>query len=307
MCDSEAELASARAAGSAGTIFAVSGAASVPPGDVMRAASGPLWYQLYMGPDLDEVGQLLESVSASGYRVLCVTIDSAVSPARDRDYYNRLTIPLRLSPRLVMAGLSRPAWSKDFVLGKVGRGAGFTAAMTAYWQFAKTITSLRSVTIADVRWLRDRWDGPLVVKGVMRHEEVPQMIEIGVDGIVVSNHGGRNLDTARGTLDILPEVVRAADGRAEIFVDGGVRRGVDVVKALALGAQACLIGRPYMYGLAAGGQSGVSRVLEILRLELEKAMGLAGCATVADIDRSIAYVEATDREPRSLPHQAPVD
>lgn len=294
MCDSEAELASVRAAGRAGTVFAVSGAASYSPDEIMKASSGPLWYQLYMRGDLAEADTLLKSVADSGYRVLCVTIDSAILPKRDRDYYNKLTVPLALSPQLLLAGLSRPAWSKDFVFGKVGRGSGFKKAKAAYWQFATTIMQLRSVTFDDIRWLREKWDGPLVIKGLMRGDEVPELIEIGVDGIVVSNHGGRNLDTVRGTLDILPEVVSAADGRAEIFIDGGVRRGVDVVKAVALGARACLIGRPYMYGLAAAGEAGVHRILEILRLELERTMGLAGCATIADVDRSIAMIEGVD-------------
>jgi isopentenyl diphosphate isomerase/L-lactate dehydrogenase-like FMN-dependent dehydrogenase len=297
MCNSEAELASARAAGRAGTIFAVSGAASCTPAEIMDAASGPLWYQLYMAPDLGEVQDLLTSVASSGYRVLCVTVDNAVDGARNRDWYNRMSVPLEPSPQLLWAGLSRPAWSKDFVLGKVGRGRGFKAAKLAYWQLATTISNLRSVTLDDIRWLRERWDGPLVVKGVMRGEEVPELIEIGVDGVVVSNHGGRNLDGARPTLDILPEVVAAADGRIEVFLDGGVRRGSDVLKALGLGARACLVGRPYLYGLAAGGEDGVHRVLEILRLELEKAMALAGCPTVESIDDSIVHVDGSAGPP----------
>jgi isopentenyl diphosphate isomerase/L-lactate dehydrogenase-like FMN-dependent dehydrogenase len=294
MCDSGADVAVARAAGRAETVFAVSSASSSPPDDIARAASGPLWYQLFPDPDVGQLEIRLRHASELGYRVLCVTVDCAVAPARDRDYYNRLTVPLQLSPRLIIAGLSRPGWSKDFVLGEMSRGSGIAETYWAYRNLASTIASLEPVTFDDLRWLRDRWDGPLVIKGVMRHEEVPAMIDIGVDGILVSNHGGRNLDTLRGALDVLPEVVRAADGRVEVFLDGGVRRGVDVVKAIALGARAVLIGRPYMYGLAAGGEQGVYRVLEILRLELERAMALAGCATVADIDRSIAHID--DRE-----------
>jgi isopentenyl diphosphate isomerase/L-lactate dehydrogenase-like FMN-dependent dehydrogenase len=299
MCDSEADVAVARAAGRAETVFAISSASSSTPDEIMRAASGPLWYQLFPDPNPKQLEIRLRHATDLGYRVLCVTVDCAVAPARDRDYYNRLTVPLQLSPRLIVAGLSRPAWSKDFLLGEMGRGIAKT--MWAYRNLASTIASLEPVTFDDLRWLREHWDGPLVVKGVMRHEEVPAMIDIGVDGILVSNHGGRNLDTGRGALDILPEVVQAANGRVEVFVDGGVRRGVDVIKAIALGARAVLIGRPYMYGLAAGGEQGVYRVLEILRLDLERAMALAGCAAVADIDRSIAHIDDVDRGPELSP------
>jgi L-lactate dehydrogenase (cytochrome) len=147
------------------------------------------------------------------------------------------------------------------------------------------VTQLTSVTARDVEWIRERWKGRLVLKGVMRGDECGHMLELGVDGIIVSNHGGRSLDGVRPTIEILPEVVHAVAGRVPVLVDGGVRRGSDVVKALALGATACLVGRPYMFGLAVAGEAGVLRVLEIFAAEIEQTMGLLGCATVADIDR----------------------
>jgi isopentenyl diphosphate isomerase/L-lactate dehydrogenase-like FMN-dependent dehydrogenase len=295
LADSEGELAVARAAGLAGTIFAVSGSASYTVEEVAAAATGPLWYQLVLSPDKDAAEALVGRVEKAGYSALILTIDTPVTPKRERDYRNHLTVPLQMSPRLLLTGLSNPAWAKDFVLGKVGtRGASplkITGVRTAYWNFARSIHNLRSITFDDIRWFRERWKGKLVVKGVLRGDEVPQMVDLGVDAIIVSNHGGRNLDTVRATIDVLPEVVKAAAGRAEVYMDGGVRRGTDVVKAIALGARACLIGRPYLFGLAVGGEAGVSRVLEIFRTEIEHTMAMSGCATVADIDRSLVTTE----------------
>jgi isopentenyl diphosphate isomerase/L-lactate dehydrogenase-like FMN-dependent dehydrogenase len=290
MANSEAELAIARAAGRAGTVFAVSGSASYPLEAIATAASGPLWYQPPISKDRTVPETLLARVEEAGCRVLCVLIDTAVNPKRERDYRNHLTIPLEMSPRLLLTGLTNPMWTKDFLLGKVGhRGVAprLGGARTAYWNFARTVQNMRPITFKDVAWLRDRWRGKLVVKGVTRGDECSRMIDTGVDGVIVSNHGGRNLDCIRPTIDILPEVVAAAGGRGEVYVDGGVRRGTDVVKALALGATACLIGRPYMFGLAAGGEAGVQRILEIFRNEIDYTMALTGCATVADIDASL--------------------
>jgi isopentenyl diphosphate isomerase/L-lactate dehydrogenase-like FMN-dependent dehydrogenase len=292
MCDSEAELAVARAAGRTDTLLAVSGAASYSPNEIFDAASGPLWYQLFMAPERAGTETILGAVRDAGYRVLCVTVDAPVAPSRPRDARNRLTFPLEVSPELILSGLSRPAWTWDFLFGRVGKEQGVARAKVAFHNLATTLMHLKSVTLEDLRWLREEWSGPLVVKGIMRGDEVPTMLELGVDGIVVSNHGGRNLDGALASLDALPDVVRAADGRAEVFLDGGIRRGGDVVKALALGARACLIGRPYMFGLAAAGEAGVARILDIFRYEIASTMALAGCAGVAEIDASIVSASA---------------
>jgi isopentenyl diphosphate isomerase/L-lactate dehydrogenase-like FMN-dependent dehydrogenase len=291
MANSQAELAVARAAGRFGTVFGVSGSASYSPEDIAKVATGPLWYQMYLPETREATQALLDRVKGAGYEVLCVTIDTPVTPKRERDYRNKLTMPLQFSPSLIMTGLSNPVWAKDFMLGRVGdRGAAghiFGGVRTAYWNFARIVRNVRPVTFPDVEWLRDHWQGKLVIKGVMRGDECPQMVKVGVDGIQVSNHGGRNLDCVRATIDILPEVLAAVDGKVEVFVDGGIRRGTDVVKAIALGAKACLIGRPYLFGLAAGGEAGVTRVLEIFRNEIEHTMAMAGCASVADIDSSL--------------------
>jgi isopentenyl diphosphate isomerase/L-lactate dehydrogenase-like FMN-dependent dehydrogenase len=164
------------------------------------------------------------------------------------------------------------------------------------WRFAETVQQLRPVTLDDLRRLRELWPGRFVVKGVMRGEECPELVELGADGIVVSNHGGRQLDGAQATIEVLPEVVDAVDGRVEVFLDGGVWRGADVLKALALGARACLVGKAYMFGLAAFGQAGVERVLEIFRIEIDRTMALLGCATLADVGRDLVSIDGqTDR------------
>lgn len=293
MANSGAELAVARAAGRANTVFVVSGAASYPLEEIAKAASGPLWYQLYLPPNRVGAEALMDRVDKAGYTVLCVTIDQAVSAKRERDYRNKVTIPLRMSPRLLLSGMSNPIWAKDFLFGKVGRqGAAPSLAnvRTAMWNLANTVQNMHAVTAADLQWIRQRWKGKIVVKGVMRGDECSQMIDAGVDGILVSNHGGRNLDCVRPTIEILPEVIKAVDGRAEVYIDGGIRRGTDVIKAIALGARACLIGRPYMFGLAAGGEAGVSRILEIFRNEIDQTMGHMGCPTVHDIDIGLVSV-----------------
>jgi isopentenyl diphosphate isomerase/L-lactate dehydrogenase-like FMN-dependent dehydrogenase len=286
MCSADGELAIARAAGAGGTLYVVSGASAYSLEEIKHAATGPLWYQWFPPETREECEADLDRIRKAGYRVLCITVDAAVNPIRDRDYYNRMTIPLKLTPTLIRHGLSRPAWSKEFIFGRVGQmWPGMVTIQIR--EFARVVSRVRGITLDEIAWMKERFDGPVVLKGVMRGDGVPEMIDVGVDGIIVSNHGGRNLDGARPTMDILPEVVAAADGRAEIFLDGGVRRGTDVLKAVALGARAVLIGRPYMFALGAYGEMGVRRVIEILRVELENAMGLAGCPTIADIDSSM--------------------
>src|ERR1700730_8423448 len=294
MAHSAAEIAVARAAGSAGTVFVVSGAASYSLEDIAKTATGPLWYQLYVPRDRDVAESLIERVEKAGYPVLCVTIDTAIAGKRERDYRNKLTVPVTMSPQLIFSALSNPRWAVDFMLGRVG-GSGvsgsYDAVRTAFWNLGNTVNHLKSVTVDDIRWIRERWKGKLVLKGIMRGDECPQLIDLGVDGLVVSNHGGRNLDCVRPAITVLPEVISAVAGRAEVFIDGGIRRGTDVVKALAFGARACFVGRPYMFGLAVAGEAGVARVLEIFRTEVEQTMGLLGCPTVADIDSSFVFSE----------------
>jgi isopentenyl diphosphate isomerase/L-lactate dehydrogenase-like FMN-dependent dehydrogenase len=292
LCDPQAELAVARAAGRAGIEYAVPGGSSERPEVVATAATGSLWYQLYMKPDPAVNAELVQRVKDAGYRVLAVTIDTPIKPFRETDLRNGMQLPVQITPQLLLMGLAHPWWAKKFVLGNTNAGYSLTAARNAYANFSAAIGNLRPVTRADLAWLREAWDGPLVVKGILRHEEIDDMVALGVDGIVVSNHGGRNMDTTPATINALPRIVEEVAGRMEVFLDGGIRRGADVMKAVALGATAVLMGRPYLFGLAAGGEAGVDRVLNMVRLELEFAMAFGGAATIADIDASLVSAPA---------------
>ncbi|MBI4286389.1 MAG: alpha-hydroxy-acid oxidizing protein [Chloroflexi bacterium] len=286
------ELAIARAAGKAGTVFAVSTASSYSLEDVAAAATGPLWFQLYLYRDLRLVNSLVERAARAGYRVLCVAIDLPVIGKRGRDLRNGLTIPLRLSLRDIFDASWRLAWLRNYLFGgkiTLGnlQGMGQRQDVMSLWTYASKELVNPAANWDDLSRLREVWKGPLVVKGVMSVEDALESMERGADGIVVSNHGGRQLDGLPGTLDVLPEIVKAVNGRAEVFVDGGIRHGSDVVKAVALGARACLIGRPYLWGLAAQGESGVVRVLDILRDEIDRTLALIGRAKLGEVDRSV--------------------
>ena len=285
MLHRDAELATARAAAARGTVFACNTISTFSLEDVFEAAEGPKWFQLYLPPDRGEADELISRVETAGYPVICLTVDLAASGLRERDRHNRITHPLTIGPRLAMSAIRRPRWLGDFLTGGVGRHtAPVPMSVNAAGKAVAKTTG--PVTMDDLEWLRSRWRGSLVVKGVLRGDDCPAILDRGVDGVVVSNHGGRQLDAAVATIDALPEVVDAVDGRAEVFVDGGFRRGTDVAKALALGARAVLIGKSFLYGLAAGGQSGVERVLDIFRSELDTALALLGCASVDDLNRS---------------------
>jgi L-lactate dehydrogenase (cytochrome) len=289
---SGAELAVARAARRAGTIYMQSSVTGFPLEDVARAGSGgPLWFQLYLPAEREGLVHLITRVAEAGYTALAITVDTPVFGNRDRDRRNRL---LGIRPRFLLQGAAHPRWAVEFVRGNVlpRTSAGGAQRMSARQTAATIMASACPVSWEDVRVVRDLWQGALLVKGVMRPDECAGLVELGVDGIVVSNHGGRQLDGVAATVDVLGSVVDAVDGRAEVFVDGGFRRGTDVVKALALGARAVFIGRPYLYGLAAAGQSGVEVVLEMFRAEVGQTMALVGAACVSDIDRSLVTTSA---------------
>jgi isopentenyl diphosphate isomerase/L-lactate dehydrogenase-like FMN-dependent dehydrogenase len=299
MAHRDAELAVARAAADAATLYAVSTITSYSLEAIAEASAGPNWFQLYPPADRGACRALIARAEAAGYAALCVTIDGATQGLRERDLKNRLTVPFRITPRRVLEGAVKPRWTASFLLGGVGRGgqgfgthsprplsvrdAGAAIAATAR---AVTAATARAVTADEIAFIRDVWPRPLVVKGVQRADECDLLCELGVDGLVVSNHGGRQLDGVPASIDILPEVVEAMAGRGEVYLDSGVRRGTDVIKALALGARAVLIGRPYLYGLAVAGQAGVRHVLEILRAEIDQTMVLLGCNDVGALDHS---------------------
>jgi len=268
LAHAEGELATARAAGSAGTLMIVSTLSNTSIEDIAATATGPLWFQLYIYKDRDATRDLVARVEAAGCRAIVLTVDAPILGPRERDVRNRFALPQGLS-----------------VENLVGAGQGTVAGQESGSGLATYINTFidPSISWRDVEWLRSITKLPVIIKGIVRADDARRAVEAGASGIVVSNHGGRQLDALPATVDALPYVAVAAGARAEVYVDGGIRRGLDVVKAIALGARAVLIGRPVLWGLAAGGEEGVARVLEILRREIDNTMGLCGCPKVDHI------------------------
>jgi L-lactate dehydrogenase (cytochrome) len=292
----EGELAVARAAGREGCIFIVGVFSSYTIEEIRAAASGPLWFQIYLWKDRQVTRDLVERARAAGYEALCLTVDVPVLGLRERDLRNGMTIPVKVSARGALDVARRPRWlyrlardsAPTFASMKGIRGAGGDSGIPLIEYVNRELFD-PSQSWADLEWLREVWDGRLVVKGIMGPDDAARAVELGADGVMVSNHGGRQLDGVAGTLEALPRVVDAVGDRAEVLLDGGVRRGSDVVKALALGARGCGVGRPYWWGLAAGGEPGVARALQILNAETDRVMALVGKSRIAEIDRSAIH------------------
>jgi L-lactate dehydrogenase (cytochrome) len=285
------EAALARAVNAAGSIYVLSAVGSYSIEEIARAGAGPKWFQLYVWRDRGLVRSMLERAREAGYGVLVVTVDVPRAGARERDRRNGFTVPPRVTLRSFGEGLLRPRWSADFIrrprilpesATRTGASQGDPVSLTTLinTQFDPTLTW------DDVAWLQAEWDGPIVLKGVLRAQDARRAADVGLAGVIVSNHGGRQLDQAVSSILALEAVVDAAGADLEVLFDGGIRRGVDVVKALALGARACLAGRALVYGLAAGGDAGAARAMTLLTEELRLALTLAGCASVHDLDRS---------------------
>lgn len=269
----EGELATVRAAGGAGTVMILSTLSNTPLEEVVAAASGPVWFQLYVYRDRKASEGLVRRAEAAGCRALVLTVDAPVIGRRERDVRNRFHLP----PGLFAANL-------------LPEGYGDLPPAPADSGLAAYVSSLidPSLSWKDVAWLRSITVLPIVIKGIIRPDDALRAAEAGAAAVIVSNHGGRQLDTAPATIEVLPEISEALHSSpVEVLVDGGVRRGTDVVKALALGARAVLVGRPVLWGLAAGGEAGVAAALGLLRTELDLAMALAGAPTVADITRDL--------------------
>jgi len=268
----DGEVATARGTAAAGTLMVASTIATKTLEEVASAVSAPRWFQLYVYKDRKVTEDLVHRAATAGYESLVLTVDTPVLGRREKDERNAFTLPSGLG----IANL-RPAGLDG--MPERERGSAFTRYVTDLLD--------ASLTWRDVDWLQSISPLPVVVKGIMTAEDARLAVDHGAKGIIVSNHGGRQLDSTLGTLDALPEVVESARGRVEIYMDGGIRRGTDVLKALALGAKAVLVGRPILWGLALGGADGVRAVLEHLRMEFDQAMALAGRASVDEIDRSL--------------------
>lgn len=259
----EGEIATARGAGAARATWVVSTSTTTAVEDIARAATGPLWFQLYVQSDREFTRDLVRRAEDAGCQAVCLTVDQPVLGARNRQTRARFQLPPGLStPHMYDIGPGRQSIMDPRRVG---------------------------VTWKDVEWLRSILRVPLLLKGILDAGDAEQAVQSGVQGLLVSNHGARILDTAPATIDALPEVADRVAGRVPVLVDGGIRRGTDVLKAIALGATAVLIGRPYCYGLSVAGAEGVRRVIDILRLELEMAMKLTGRPTISAIDRSVLW------------------
>jgi 4-hydroxymandelate oxidase len=269
-CD-EGEIAAARAAAAAGTIMILSTASTCTIEDV-GAVPGPKWFQLYVYSDRSLTEALVARAEAAGMTAIVLTVDAPILGRRERDLRNRFHLPDGVRLANVPSSGSVPVPTGH---GESGLAIHFASGIDA------------SLTWRDVEWLRGRTRLPVLIKGIVRGDDAARAIDHGAAGIIVSNHGGRQLDTAIPTIRALPDVAEAVAGRAEVLLDGGVRRGTDVIKALALGARAVLVGRPVVWGLAVGGEAGLRRVLDLLRAEIDLAMALCGCPTVADISRDL--------------------
>jgi 4-hydroxymandelate oxidase len=279
LCCSDGEQATARAAHGAGTAMVLSTLSTTAMEEVASASDGPKWFQLYVYKDREITRQLVQRAEAAGYKALCLTVDVPMIGNRERDLRNAFSLTNEF-PLANFLGMELDL--KNMPPGIVNESSGFGSYIASKWD--------PSLTWNDFDWFRSITSLPIVVKGILTAEDAREAVAHGAEGIVVSNHGGRQLDSTLSGIAALPEVVEAVQGRCEVLVDGGVRRGTDVIKALALGARAVLIGRPYMWGLAIDGEKGARTVLEVLRRELLSAMALTGRPTIASIDRTLVSV-----------------
>ena len=287
------ELELARAAAEFGVPFTLATRSMTSIEDIARLAGGTLWFQLYIWTQRELSYQLVDRAQAAGYKALVVTLDVPVMPNREYNRRNGFSLPWAPNARSIADMLQHPRW----LIGTMGRYLA-TTGMPRYenqsGEYREKITqgkALRgdNVTWDDIALLRRRWKGTLIVKGILRAEDAVAAVLAGADAVVVSNHGGRCLDSAVATLDVLPEIVSAVSRDARVLLDSGVRRGSDIVKALALGASAVMSGRPCLYGLGVAGRPGAEKVLQLLQSEMSTTMGMLGTPRVANIDDELIY------------------
>jgi isopentenyl diphosphate isomerase/L-lactate dehydrogenase-like FMN-dependent dehydrogenase len=296
----EGEVAAARAAGEAGTGYILSTISAHKLENVKAASPGPVWYQLYLLGGRAAAEGSLERARRAGFSALVITVDTPVAGLRERDPRNGMSELLGSSPLAKIPYLpnilAHPGWLTAFLLdGGVPRLENVVLPGKGPMELLDVGAALAEATVTweDLRWIRELWTGPIVVKGLLTGDDARRATDEGAAAVVVSNHGGRQLDSVSSTLRALPEVVAAVNGQIEVLMDGGVRRGSDIVKAICLGARAVLIGRAYAYGLAAAGHPGVARAIEILRSDVERTLRLLGCASIAGLDRSLIEVPSS--------------
>jgi isopentenyl diphosphate isomerase/L-lactate dehydrogenase-like FMN-dependent dehydrogenase len=291
------EVAAARAAAQAGIVYTMSHGSTIAIEALAREVPGPKWFQVFLYRDRGLTRSFAERAQAAGYRALVLTVDNQVLGQRERDLRNGFTIPPRVGWRSGLDMLRATPW-----LMRMARAPAMTMA-NYVTEERKDIVSLAkyladmldpALCWRDVAWLREIWTGPLILKGILHPDEARAAIDHGVDGVIVSNHGGRQLDGALPAIRALPGVVEAVEGRIPVLIDGGIRRGSHVVKAVALGATACLIGRPHLWGLAVAGEAGVAAVLEIFRRDVDRVLALGGWDGIARVDRQALTMPAAE-------------
>jgi L-lactate dehydrogenase (cytochrome) len=287
----EGELGAARAAARARTLYSLAAMSSDSLEDVAAASSGPKMFQIFIFKNRDVTRDLIARCKKSGYKALCLTVDVSVRGKRERELRSGMGIPMKFSAASLASFALRPRWLYGFAsrgpfsMPTFAGHAGSTNILDQTRYFGTQLDS--SLTWKDVREFIDLWGGPFAIKGLLSPLDASMARDVGASAVMVSNHGGRQLDGAAAPFDALPDIVKAVGDDVEVILDGGVRRGVHVLKALAHGAKACSVGRPYLFGLGAGGEAGAYQALQILRTEFTRAMQLSGCADVRHIDPAI--------------------
>lgn len=294
----EGELATARAAAAHGIPFSLSTMGTRSIEEVADVCNGPKWYQVYVWRDRELTKDMLERCKERGYEALYITVDTAVLGRRERDVRRGMTLPPKIGLDTFIEGAMRPAWVWDFLRAEpivFSNVAVSTARLNKGTEDGSSAVTLAEyinsqfdpgLSWDDVAWIRSEWGGPVILKGIQSVADAKIAASEGIEAIALSNHGGRQLDASPAIIDLVAPVADAVGGQTEIYCDGGVRRGSDVVKAIALGATACMIGRPHLYALAAGGEAGVNHMLDFFQSGIEQTMALTGVAAIADIDRS---------------------
>lgn len=289
IADPDGELAVARAAARLGIPYTLSTLGTRSIEEVADAGEGPRWFQVYVWKDRGLVKEMIERAAGSGYEALVVTVDLAVLGRRERDVRRGFTLPPKIGLDTIVDGIIHPRWTLDFVRSEpikfanvAGRHVGDGTDAVALADYVNDQLD-PSLSWDDIEWFRGVWDGPIVIKGIQGLDDARRAADVGVEAIALSNHGGRQLDASPAPLELVPRVAEAVGDRLEIICDGGVRRGADIVKAVALGADACMAGRAYLYGLGAGGQRGVDKALGFLQSEFHRTMALIGVSSVAEL------------------------
>jgi L-lactate dehydrogenase (cytochrome) len=287
----DGELAVARAAAKSGTIYSLATMSSHSIEQVAAASSGPKMFQLFIFKDRGITRELIERCKTAGYRALCLTVDVTVRGKRERELRSGMGVPMRFTAATVASFALRPQW----LLGRARKGPFSMPTFTERVGSSSILKQTKffgaqldpSVEWKHVGEMIKLWGGPFAIKGILSVEDARRAVDVGASAVMLSNHGGRQLDHAAAPFEVLPAIASAVGDRIEVILDGGVRRGVHVLKALARGAKACSVGRPYLYGLGAGGEAGVTQALDILRTELVRAMQLSGCTDVAQINPTV--------------------